>query len=83
MYFWLILGGTRVLKISNMFISNQRAIDRVHRLGQTREVIVKRFIIKNSVEENILKIQKKKSALAGAVTSSHKITIDDLVGLFN
>jgi DNA repair protein RAD5 len=42
-----------------------QAIDRVHRIGQVKNVIVKRFIIKDSVEENILKIQNKKIALVG------------------
>lgn len=42
----------------------QQAVDRVHRLGQTRPVTTIRFIIKNSVEENMQKRQKYKTALA-------------------
>jgi SNF2 family DNA or RNA helicase len=42
----------------------QQAIDRVHRLGQTKEVTTVRFIIKNSIEENMQKRQKYKIALA-------------------
>lgn len=42
----------------------QQAIDRVHRLGQTKEVTTTRFIIKNSIEENMQERQKYKTALA-------------------
>jgi len=41
-----------------------QAVDRVHRLGQTREVEVVRFIMNQSVEERVLSIQKKKRDLA-------------------
>ena len=40
-----------------------QAIDRVHRLGQKRQVIVKRIIIKNSVENKIMEIQNRKQKL--------------------
>ncbi|KAJ3154074.1 DNA helicase rad5 [Geranomyces michiganensis] len=40
-----------------------QAIDRVHRLGQSRAVNVKRFIMKGSVEERMLDIQERKSVL--------------------
>ncbi|UKZ64112.1 uncharacterized protein TrAtP1_005331 [Trichoderma atroviride] len=41
-----------------------QAIDRVHRLGQQDEVVVKRFIVKGSVEERMLKIQERKKFIA-------------------
>lgn len=41
-----------------------QAIDRVHRLGQERAVQITRFIMKDSVEEALLKLQDKKLKLA-------------------
>ena len=45
----------------------QQAIDRVHRIGQTRTVRVKRFVIIDSVEERILEMQQRKLQLAASV----------------
>jgi SNF2 family DNA or RNA helicase len=42
----------------------QQAIDRVHRLGQQRAVEIVHFIMKDSVEEALLKLQVKKQKLA-------------------
>lgn len=42
----------------------QQAIDRVHRLGQERNVEIVHFIMKDSVEEALLKLQVKKTKLA-------------------
>ncbi|KAK0643518.1 DNA repair and recombination protein RAD5C [Cercophora newfieldiana] len=41
-----------------------QAIDRVHRLGQTREVRTVRFIMHNSFEDKMLELQDKKKKLA-------------------
>lgn len=42
----------------------EQAVDRVHRLGQTRPVHIVHYIMTPSVEEGILKLQKKKKKLA-------------------
>lgn len=42
----------------------QQAIDRVHRIGQEEEVHVIRFVVKNSVEERIMALQKSKTKIA-------------------
>jgi DNA repair protein RAD5 len=42
------------------FAVEAQAIDRVHRMGQEDEVVVSRFIIKDSIEEKMLRIQDRK-----------------------
>ncbi|KAF2762150.1 hypothetical protein EJ05DRAFT_497017 [Pseudovirgaria hyperparasitica] len=41
-----------------------QAVDRVHRLGQEREVIIRRFIMNDSFELKMLELQRKKMKLA-------------------
>ena len=49
-----------------------QAIDRVHRLGQTRDVEIRRFIMQDSFEESILEIQRKKMELASTAFKEGK-----------
>ncbi|KAK3503055.1 DNA repair and recombination protein RAD5B [Neurospora crassa] len=42
-----------------------QAVDRVHRLGQTRPTTVWRLVMDNSIEERVLDIQKEKRELVG------------------
>ena len=67
----------------------QQAVDRVHRLGQTRAVFIKHYIMNDSVEEGILKLQRKKEALAQismdkkkSKQEENKARMDDLRELF-
>ena len=46
------------------FAVEAQAIDRVHRMGQEDEVKVYRFIVKDSVEGRMLKIQERKKFIA-------------------
>lgn len=41
-----------------------QAIDRAHRIGQKQNVMIYRFITRNTVEEKILRLQEKKRKLA-------------------
>ncbi|KAF9015548.1 SNF2 family N-terminal domain-containing protein [Cyathus striatus] len=47
----------------NPAVENQ-AVDRIHRLGQTRPVTTVKLIIENSIEDRLLEVQKKKTELA-------------------
>jgi superfamily II DNA or RNA helicase len=47
-----------------------QAIDRAHRIGQTREVFAYRIVAKDTVEEKVLALQRTKRALADAVLSA-------------
>ncbi|GEQ71170.1 hypothetical protein JCM33374_g4851 [Metschnikowia sp. JCM 33374] len=44
-----------------------QAIDRVHRIGQDQNVKVVRFIVKNSIETKMLRIQERKRKMGEAV----------------
>lgn len=57
----------------------EQAIDRVYRIGQTKPVDIYELTVKNTVEDNILKLQKTKRKLANAVTSnSSKISANSI-----
>ncbi|KAK2901000.1 hypothetical protein Q8A67_009115 [Cirrhinus molitorella] len=43
--------------------AEDQCVDRCHRLGQTRDVVITKFIVKDSVEEKMVMIQKKKQEL--------------------
>ena len=60
-----------------------QAIDRAHRVGQTRQVFAYRLICKNTVEEKIAELQKAKRELADAILEQNNsimqsLTTDDL-----
>ena len=47
-----------------------QAIDRAHRIGQTRPVFAYRLVARDTVEERILELQERKRALAGSIFAS-------------
>ncbi len=49
-----------------------QAIDRTHRIGQTRPVFAYRLIAKDTVEEKILELQETKRELAASIISAHE-----------
>ena len=68
----------------NPFVEEQ-AIDRVHRLNQTRDVRVYRLTVKGTVEESIFELQEKKRALAEAAIEggqAAKLSMRDMLDLF-
>jgi DNA repair protein RAD5 len=49
------------------FAVEAQAIDRVHRMGQLREVSVTRFVVKDSIEVRMLRVQERKMNIAGSL----------------
>jgi SNF2 family DNA or RNA helicase len=55
-----------------------QAIDRTHRIGQTRPVFAYRLIARDTVEERVLELQKTKRDLADALISEANSTLRSL-----
>lgn len=64
----------------------EQAIDRVHRLNQTKDVKIYKMIIQETVEQRILDLQNRKRELANATiegkSAAGKLTMNDMLGLF-
>lgn len=66
--------------------AEQQATDRAHRIGQTQPVQVIRLVVKDTVEERILKLQEQKKQLAdavlsGGITSLATLSAEELLAL--
>jgi SNF2 family DNA or RNA helicase len=71
----------------------EQAIDRVHRIGQTRRVVVHKLTIRNSIDERIAKLQEqKREAAKGALgdgvirrkgMNANKLSLEDVLYLFS
>jgi len=55
-----------------------QAIDRSHRIGQTKKVIVYRMVVKESIEEKILSLQERKKELVENLIASDSLSYKDL-----
>jgi superfamily II DNA or RNA helicase len=55
-----------------------QAVDRAHRIGQTKPVFAYRLIAKDTVEEKVLELQKTKRELADAILGEDNSLIRDL-----
>jgi superfamily II DNA or RNA helicase len=56
----------------------QQAIDRAHRIGQSRPVTAYRLVAKGSIEEKILELQDKKRALADSLLGGEGLDLGSL-----
>ena len=66
----------------------QQAIDRTHRIGQTKNIFAYRMICTDTVEDKILKLQDRKRSLAKELISDEEgfvksLTKDDIAYLFS
>jgi len=66
----------------------QQAIDRTHRIGQTKNIFAYRLICKDTLEEKMLQLQEQKRALANELVSDDnafmkRLTKDDIAFLFS
>ncbi|PVG03217.1 hypothetical protein CPB86DRAFT_723782 [Serendipita vermifera] len=57
--------------------TEQQAIDRIHRLGQEREVFVKHYIVKNTVEKRVLAIQRRKTAIITSALGKNDSSVSE------
>lgn len=63
-------------------------MDRIHRLGQYRPIVVTRLIIENSIESRIIQLQEKKGAMIEAALAKDdkamgRLSVADLAFLFS
>jgi len=63
-----------------------QAVDRTHRIGQTRNVMVYRLIARDTIEEKVLALAKRKAALFAGVMDDGgsfgtALTADDIRAL--
>jgi len=88
----LNLTGANHLFLLDMHWNPQlesQACDRVYRVGQTRPVVIHRFLCDDTVEKRIQELQRKKLELADGVltgakrSGANKLSFDDLKMLFN
>jgi SNF2 family DNA or RNA helicase len=65
-----------------------QAVDRAHRIGQTRRVMVYRMVAQGTIEEKVMALQQRKARLFRSVLDDDELfakalTVDDLRGLFD
>lgn len=59
-------------------MSESQALDRIHRLGQEKEVRTIRYIMRGSFEENVQKMQRRKQELADLTLKCGAVRNEDL-----
>ncbi|KAF1859444.1 hypothetical protein Lal_00010028 [Lupinus albus] len=65
----------------------RQAQDRIHRIGQNKPTRIVRFVIENTIEERLLKLQEKREVVfEGTIGDSfedlEKLTVEDFTFLF-
>jgi len=76
------------LDLSWNYQSESQAYDRIHRIGQDKEVFVHRLVVRDTVEDRMLRLQETKRGLAQAALGEggkiklHKLSVKELKALF-
>ena len=56
----------------------QQAIDRTHRIGQTKNIFAYRMICRDTIEDKILQLQERKRALAAELITDDATFVKSL-----
>jgi len=86
-------NGLNLIEATNVFLVEpllnpfleQQAINRVHRIGQTKETFIYRFIIRDTIEEKILEFTRQKLSVhpwREGNQSKDIISVDEIKNLF-
>ncbi|KZV69422.1 hypothetical protein PENSPDRAFT_676105 [Peniophora sp. CONT] len=76
------------LDLSWNYAAESQAYDRVHRLGQDKEVFISRLVVANTIEERMLRLQDVKTGLADAALGEgsgvklSKLSVKEIKHLF-
>lgn len=88
-YYTLVFMWYRGLVANGIFypLFSLQAMDRAHRLGQRKVVNVHRLIMRGTLEEKVMSLQKFKVSVANAVINAENASIktmntDQLLDLF-
>ncbi|KAL0066241.1 hypothetical protein AAF712_006672 [Marasmius tenuissimus] len=85
-----LVAANRVvnLDLSWNYAAESQAYDRAHRIGQEKEVFIQRLVVKDTIEERMLKLQEVKTGLAelalgeGTGAKLNKLSMKDIKFLF-
>ncbi|KAG7087376.1 hypothetical protein E1B28_013349 [Marasmius oreades] len=85
-----LVAANRIVNmdLSWNYAAESQAYDRAHRIGQEKDVFVKRLVVENTIEERMLKLQEVKVGLAevalgeGSGTKLTKLSMKDIKFLF-
>ncbi|KAF9485841.1 hypothetical protein BDN70DRAFT_870738 [Pholiota conissans] len=85
-----LVSANRIVNmdLSWNYAAEAQAYDRCHRIGQEKEVYVKRLVVEDTIEDRMLRLQDVKTGLAeaalgeGTGTNLHKLSVRDIKYLF-
>ncbi|KAF8888452.1 SNF2 family N-terminal domain-containing protein [Gymnopilus junonius] len=81
-----LVSANRIINmdLSWNYAAEAQAYDRCHRIGQEKDVYVKRLVVEDTIEDRMLQLQDVKTGLAeaalgeGTGTNLHKLSVKDI-----